>query len=145
MEQLRSELAELEGESASEVDSVLTDAEEAVAETAEASIQGTEEATETLIQASEEVAESIEQESESAAEELGHPELADRIADRLFQRMDERGLLPTNSSSPIPEAEHVAEEPAKEVESAPAQAETTVEEDTPPEPQHWFYKKRVRR
>jgi len=145
MKALQDELAELENESAGDVDQVIGSAEEAVLSTAETSTKGVEEATETLAQAEQDIAEAVEKESESAAKELGRPELADEIADRLFQRIEERGLLPAPSSQSIPEAEQVAEEPTEAVESAPAQAEATVEEDMPPEPQHWFYRKRFKR
>ena len=144
MKALQDELAELENDASGDVEQAIGDAEEAVLATAENASKGTESATETLAQAEEEIAASVEQESEAAAKELGRPELADEIADRLFQRIEERGLLPAPSSPPIAEAEQVAEKPAEAMESAPAQAQATVEEDTPPEPQHWFYRKRFR-
>lgn len=148
-EALQRELAELENETEGDVDAIVSDAEQAVMKTAETSTKGVDEATETLAQAEQDIAESVEVESEKAAKELGRPDLADEIADRLFQRIEERGLLPSPAPSSVPEAEQVAEGEAEKVESSPAQAQaavgSTVEEDSPPEPQHWFYRRRFKR
>jgi len=148
MEALQKELAELENETTGDVDAVIGGAEENVLKQAESSSKGVEEATETLAQAEQEISESVEKEAESAANELGRPELADEIADRLFQRIEERGLLTPSAPQPSPEAEPAPEDATETVEKAPGEAQAavaeTAEQDTPPEPQHWFYRKRFR-
>lgn len=139
--QLQAELDELMNSAEEEVSESLSDAEEEVTEVADTVNDETKEAHESVAEAEHEVEQAVEETAQETAEELGHPELVNQIADELFRRMEEAGKLPHQQSHSAPERVEADIETAAPV-VPEAQEEVQEVRDTPPEPQHWYYRKR---
>lgn len=137
--QLQAELDELMNSAEEEVTESLSEAEDSVEEVADTVNEEAKEAHETVNEAEQEVHEAVEETANETAEELGHPELAEEIADHLFRKLEEAGKLPHQHHSPA--APEGVESGIEEAAPVVQEAETVVR-DTPPEPQHWYYRKR---
>lgn len=110
---------------------------------------------EAIHEGEQQVENAVHEESQEAAETLGHPELADAIAERIYTRLHADGLLPHtqhHSVSPVSEAGEVVTEATETATEVPSEAtkaagEATQEatQEVAPEQTHWYFRPRMRR
>lgn len=121
-------------ESSEAVDEAMTDAVESVTEVAENVNEDVQSGDTSVKEGTQEIETAVRETAADTSEEVHGAASADDIADALFRRLRDEGLLPPSkdgTSSPATEAETKA---------APAEAEVTQEVERKPEPTHWFYR-----
>lgn len=149
IEQLRSELADLESTADTETAEVIEEAVEEARDVVEEAVEAAAEGAETVEEAAEQIEAAVEAVAEEAARDS--PLTVEEIYEYIMGRLHEEGHLRHTHEGDGP-AEAAAEIEQEVLDTAPIQPEDAglaavppPPADAAPEPEHWFYRPRLRR